>query len=81
MKFNPLARIPRRDLIWLAVLLLCALYACVLRLSGCKVADGPFAFVRGCHNGGIDWNAFMAPIGMVVHGRRLLDSERPAGDL
>lgn len=66
MTFHPLARIPRRDLAWAAVLLLCVLYFYVLHLSRCPWVDGPFAFVRGCHNGGIDWNAFMAPIGMVV---------------
>lgn len=66
MTFRPLNRIPRRDLAWAAVLLSCALYFYVLHLSRCPWVDGPFAFVRGCHNGGIDWNAFMAPIGMVV---------------
>lgn len=66
MTFHPLTRIPRRDLAWAAVLLLCVLYFYVLHLSRCPWVDGPFAFVRGCHNNGIDWNAFMAPIGMVV---------------
>ena len=66
MTFHPPTQISRRDLAWAAVLLLCVLYFYVLHLSRCPWVDGPFAFVRGCHNGGIDWNAFMAPIGMVV---------------
>ncbi len=66
MTFHPLTRIPRRDLAWAAVLLLCVLYFYVLHWSGCQVADILFASVPGCHIGGIDWSVFAASVGMVV---------------
>lgn len=66
MTLHPLARIPRRDLAWAVVLLLCVLYVWVLPWSGCHVADIPFAPVPGCRIGGIDWSVFAASIGMVV---------------
>lgn len=55
-----------RDIVWLMVFLGCVLYFLVIDLSGCQWDRGPFHFVRGCHNYGIDWNSFMAPIGFVV---------------
>lgn len=66
MTFHPLARIPRRDLAWAAVLLLCVLCFYVSHWSGCQVADILFASVPGCHIGGIDWSVFAASVGMVV---------------
>ena len=56
----------RADTLWLLASLLCALYFAVLALSGCAWQAGPFAFVSGCFNHGIDWNRFMAPLGAVV---------------
>jgi hypothetical protein len=55
-----------RDRVYLLWILLAVLYLMVLRLSGCQFDDGPLAFVRGCHNDGVDWNGFMAPIGFVI---------------
>ena len=60
------ARIPIRDKIWALVALLSVLYFAVLSFSNCPWVDGPFAFVRGCKNYGIDWNSFMAPIGFFI---------------
>ncbi len=54
-----------RDKIWLGVFLANILYVAVLAVSRCQWVDGPFAFVRGCHNYGVDWNSFMAPLGFV----------------
>lgn len=48
------------------MVLLSIIYFIVLSLSECPWVDGPFAFVRGCQNFGIDWNAFMAPIGLFI---------------
>lgn len=42
------------------------LYFAVLFASGCQLVDSPLAFVHGCKNYGIDWNSFMAPVGMFV---------------
>ncbi len=56
----------KEDQYWLLTLLLVVLYFAVLALSGCEFLDAPFGFVRGCFNYGIDWNAFMAPLGMVM---------------
>ena len=55
-----------RDQIYFLWLLLAILYGLVLRSSHCQMVDSPLAFVRGCHNFGIDWNSFMAPVGLVV---------------
>ncbi len=63
---NMWARISNRDKVWALMVLLCTLYFIVLSLSDCPWVDGPFAFVRGCQNYGIDWNAFMAPIGFFI---------------
>ena len=60
------AKVSRRDKLWFLMVLLCILYFIVLSLSECSWVDGPFAFVRGCQNYGIDWNAFMAPIGLFI---------------
>ena len=60
------ARIPIRDKIWALVALRSVLYFAVLSFSNCPWVDGPFAFVRGCKNYGIDWNSFMAPIGFFI---------------
>jgi hypothetical protein len=55
-----------RDKVWGVLTILCVLYFVVLEISGCKFNDGPFSFVRGCQNYGIDWNSFMAPIGFFI---------------
>ncbi len=56
----------RRDWIWLLMVALNAAYFALLAFSGCAWQPGPFAFVEGCFNHGIDWNSFMAPLGLVV---------------
>ena len=56
----------RRDWIWLLMVALSAAYFVLLALSGCTWQPGPLAFVHGCFNYGIDWNSFMAPLGLVV---------------
>lgn len=56
----------RRDWIWLLMAALVAAYFVLLALSGCAWQPGPLAFVHGCFNHGIDWNSFMAPLGLVV---------------
>lgn len=61
-----LKKISFRDKLWFFWFLFCVLYFSVLFASGCHWNNGPLAFVRGCKNYGIDWNAFMAPIGAVV---------------
>ena len=61
-----LNRISSRDKLWLFWALVCILYFSVLLASNCNWNNAPLAFVRGCKNYGIDWNAFMAPIGAVV---------------
>ena len=63
---NMLNRISSRDKLWLFWALVCVLYFSVLSASNCNWNNAPLAFVRGCKNYGIDWNAFMAPIGAVV---------------
>ena len=60
------AKVSKRDKLWFLMVLLCILYFMVFSLSECLWVDGPFAFVRGCQNFGIDWNAFMAPIGFFI---------------
>ena len=55
-----------RDKTWAVVVLLCIVYFGVLEYSECPWVDGPLAFFHGCKNGGIDWNSFMQPIGMVI---------------
>jgi len=56
----------RQDKIYIILTIFIVLYSFVLHYSKCEIADGPFAFVRGCYNDGIDWNSFMAPIGFLV---------------
>ena len=41
-------------------------YFLLLKGSGCPLQSGPLAFVNGCQNFGIDWNRFMAPLGLPV---------------
>ena len=55
-----------RDKRYFFVFLLCSLWWATLSASNCTFVDGPFAFVRGCDNYGIEWNSFMAPTGMFV---------------
>ncbi len=54
------------DKTWGLIFLLVLLYFLVIRASGCAISESPLGFVQGCHNHGIDWNAFMAPVGLVV---------------
>ena len=61
-----LKRISARDKLWFFWALVCVLYFSVLSASNCHWNNAPLAFVHGCKNYGIDWNAFMAPIGAVV---------------
>ncbi len=53
-------------LVFIVLSFISVVYWLVIIYSGCDFQDGPFTFVRGCYNYGIDWNKFMAPIGMVV---------------
>lgn len=53
-----------RDKRYLLALLFAVLWYVVSLASGCKSVDAPFRFFSGCYNYGIDWNAFMAPIGL-----------------
>jgi hypothetical protein len=59
-------KVSARDKVYFLLFLSGILYFSILAASGCRWVDGPFAFVRGCYNYGIDWNSFMAPVGFVV---------------
>ncbi|MGL1958018.1 MAG: hypothetical protein OCD00_11960 [Colwellia sp.] len=56
----------KRDKFYILIALLCWLWFAVISASGCEFLDAPFAFVSGCHNYGVNWNAVLAPTGLLV---------------
>lgn len=56
----------KRDKFYILLALLCWLWFALISASGCEFLDSPFGFVGGCYNYGVNWNAVIAPTGVLV---------------
>ena len=56
----------KKDIGYLCALLLFPIWLLLFEVSNCELIDGPFAFVRGCNNYGIDWDLILARLGIVA---------------